>query len=89
MIYFYRESNDFTDILTDPVIKKHIRTKLIFENHLILSFDDTEKEDYDQLQSYLSLKYGDSMISFDSIVPDRTPIIGKDYSPEPRKKTFH
>lgn len=87
MIYFYRKSNDFTDILSDPILKKHIRYKIKFENHLFILFDDSEN--MEKLQSYVSLKYGDSIISFNSIAPDRKPVMNKDYAPEPKKITFH
>jgi len=74
-IIIQRESNNFTDILSDPVLKKSIRTKISFSYHLILSFN-TEKD-----KSYAILKYGDDIVTMSSISPDRTPIMNVDYVP--------
>ena len=73
---FYKEDNDFLDILTDPVIKKKIRMKVSFAKHLILGLDD------EQSVSYLILKYGDDAVSMSDIVPDRTPKPNIDYIPK-------
>lgn len=75
-LIFNRESDNFDDILQD--VKTHkIRYKLRFLNHLILGFDHkTEKE-----QSLFTLKYGDDMIDFGHIVPDRSPVMYRDYIP--------
>jgi hypothetical protein len=79
---FKRESNKFDDILKDVAVKPIIRYKIKFKYHLILGFaDDDEK-----ILSYMTIKYGDDMISFSDIVPDRTPIMGKDYTPIRRDK---
>ena len=77
---FYRESNNFKDILTDPVIKKAVRTRMSFRNHLILELVD------DKSTSYLILKYGDDVKSLSNIIPDRTPIPNKDYIPERKER---
>ena len=79
-VVLHRESNKFNDVLNDSVIKKSIRMKMKFKNHLILELDD------DKNTSYLMLKYGDDVISMSHIIPDRTPIPNRDYVPE-RKKT--
>ena len=75
-IAFKRESSDFTDILTDPVIKKHIGLKLKWQGGLIIEFDHKTDE---KIMSYVELKYGD-----DIVVPckDRSPIPGVDYRPQ-------
>lgn len=75
-IIFKRESNKFNDILTDNVLKKNIRTKISFSEHLILEFKD------DESCSYAILKYGDDIISMNHIVPDRTPVMDRDYAPD-------
>lgn len=75
----HRENNNFKDILSDPVIKKAIRTKLSFDKFLILELDD------EQNVSYLIIKYGDDVVSLSHIIPDRTPIPNKDYVPEGKK----
>jgi hypothetical protein len=82
-IILQRESNNFKDVLSDPVIKRGIRLKMSFKNHLILDFSD------DQTTSYFMLKYGDDVISMSHIVPDRTPIPNRDYVPERKKRTLH
>ena len=73
---FHRESNNFSDILTDPVIKKSIRMQMSFKDHLILTLKD------DKDFSYLILKFGDDITNMSSIIPDRSPIAGKDYTPK-------
>ena len=35
-IVLQRESNKFTDVLTDPIIKRSIRLKMSFNNHFII-----------------------------------------------------
>lgn len=80
-LMFKRESNDFADILSDKVIKKDIRTKIKFVNHLIISLTTDSKAN-----AYAILKYGDDMINMTDICPDRSPIPGKDYQPERKKR---
>lgn len=80
-IIFHRESNKFDDILQDPTIKKNIRTKISFRNYLILNLNDDTK-----IMSYAILKYGDDVVTFNSIAPDRTPIPNKDYTPQRKPK---
>jgi hypothetical protein len=79
-IVLQRESDDFTDILSDPVIKKSVRTKILFTYHLILSFN-REKD-----TSYAILKYGDDIVPMSSVITDRTPVMGVDYIPKNRKR---
>ena len=78
-LIFNRESNKFNDILSDPVIKKSIRTKMSFYQHLILELDSEKNT------SYAVIKYGDDMTSMSNITPDRSPISGIDYVPERKK----
>jgi len=42
-ITFFRQNNDFTDIIADPTIKKAIDEKISFLNHLILGITDDDK----------------------------------------------
>jgi len=69
-LYFYRESNNFDDILSDISVKPLIRTKIRFTNYLLLELND--KAD-DKILGYITLKYGDSF----------THLSDKDYSPIP------
>lgn len=68
-VTFTRESNDFTDILADPNIKKYLRTKIFWNMHLQVGISQIEEK----LLSYLELKYGD----------DITPTVCRDFSPIP------
>lgn len=77
---FYRESNKFNDILSDPVIKKAIRFKMSFKDFLILKLDS------DQNTSYMIIKYGDDVISLSNFIPDRSPIPNKDYIPNKKRR---
>lgn len=74
---FYRESNNFDDILSDTSIKKHIRIKLSWKYHLRIGFDDQDEK----LETYIKLKYGDELKN-NGLVPDRTPEPFKDYQPK-------
>lgn len=77
---FHRESNDFTDILSDPVIKKALRLKIRFKCYLIVDLDT------DKNVSYMMVKYGDDAISITHTIPDRSPIPFKDYVPERKRR---
>lgn len=77
-ITFYRESNKFADILTDPVIKKLIRYKTTWTRFLIIGLENYDDKN-DQILSYITLKYGDDMKS--ETVPDRSPVPNVDYTP--------
>lgn len=84
---FKRENSNFKDILEDPAIKPHIKNKITFAKHLILGIPETEKTD--SIASYIVVKYGDDMVNFSNICPDRTPVPHKDYTPIRKKKTIH
>lgn len=73
-ITFYKEDNQFDDILSDPNIKKHIDETMSWKNHLLLGITDNE-----QLFSYITLKYGE-MIRTD-LVKNFAPIPNVDYIP--------
>lgn len=73
---FRRSSNDFKDILTDNAIKKQIRTKILWFNHLLIGLDD----DNENLFGYIVLKYGDDIAPI--VEKDYTPVIYKEYYPE-------
>ncbi len=74
-ITFYRESNNFNDIINDTVLKKDIHTKIQWLNHLMIGI----KDDNEINQSYITLKYGDDIIT--DITKDYSPIINVDYTP--------
>jgi hypothetical protein len=73
-IMFKRESNNFDDILSDPVLKKYLKFKIRFLQGLIIEVPEESK-----VLSYIELKYGDDIE--DNVVPDRSPIMNVDYVP--------
>lgn len=74
-IYFYRQNNDFSDILSDPSIKPHIYTKITWHQYLLLGIYNEKK--IDSIISYINLKFGDDIRN--NIHPDFSPIPNKDY----------
>lgn len=77
-IIFFREENEFDDILTDPNLKKLINLKMKWYQHLMIGIDDYKKNEH--TFSYITLKYGDEMVK--DLHPDLSPIPGVDYQPE-------
>lgn len=73
---FYRENNNFDDILNDQIIKKIIDEKVRWFQHLIIGMNDK----HDQTFSYITLKYGDEMKQ--DVVKDFSPVPGVDYIPK-------
>lgn len=73
---FFRENNDFKDILTDPLIKRGVDTKIHWYQHLCVGFSKHNE----QLQSLITLKYGDEMVQ--DLIKDFSPIPGVDYIPK-------
>ena len=79
---FYRENNDFKDILNDPTIKKSIDTKISWYQHLTIGVSSKT----DQIQSLITLKYGDEMVQ--DVVKDFSPVPGVDYIPKKDASKF-
>lgn len=77
---FYRESDDFNDIINDITLKKKIRLKFRWYQHLTIGFNTIE----DSIEGYLMLKFGDDLRSLTE--KDYSPIPGVDYVPERKKK---
>jgi hypothetical protein len=69
---FYRENNDFNDILTDTSLKKVVSERISWDGYLQIGISTWQKN-VDQIFSYITLKYGDDI---------RTDLT-KDYSPKP------
>lgn len=67
---FYRESNDFTDILNDMNIKSNICVKMTWSNHLLIGLKYNVD---DSILGYIVLKYGDDIVK----------LTDRDYSPKP------
>ena len=74
---FYRDSNNFKDILEDSNITSEVATKIIWLNHLLLGFKNTTP---DSVLGYIVLKYGDELINLCN--KDYTPVIDVDYIPK-------
>ena len=76
---FFRENNNFDDILADNSVKKIIATKIKWHQHLMIGI---KKEGNEQNFSLITLKYGEDMIN--NLTKDFTPIAGVDYTPKKR-----
>jgi len=74
---FYRESNNFDDILKDPILKKSIDEVISWYQYLIIGLHETEKNN--QNSSYITLKYGDDIRT--NLTKDYTPKPNIDYIP--------
>lgn len=75
---FFRESNDFRDILTDTNIKGSIKTKISWLNHLLLGLTEGNKSE--NIFGYIVLKYGEDITNL--VEKDYTPIPNVDYIPK-------
>lgn len=80
---FYRESNNFDDILKDPIVKQIVDTKIKWFQHLMVGIESEKNE---QNFSLITLKYGDDMIN--PVAKDYTPIAGVDYIPKKDKNKY-
>lgn len=80
---FYRESNDFNDILIDPNIKSNTSTKIQWRNHLLIGFKHNVQ---DSILGLIVLKYGEDMINLSA--KDYTPKPNIDYVPIKNSKQF-
>lgn len=74
-ITFYRESNNFDDILKDINLKKHIHEKIKWLNYLRIGVSEGKET----LVSYITLKYGDEMRT--KLTEDYSPVPNIDYTP--------
>lgn len=71
---FFREENNFNDILNDLSLKKHIVEKTSWYQWLRIAIPDDPK-----LASYITLKYGDEMRN--NLTKDYSPVANVDYTP--------
>jgi hypothetical protein len=74
---FYRESNNFNDILQDKVIKKYIDHIIQWKNYLRIAVEDVFES---KVNIHITLKYGDELRN--NLTKDFTPIPYKDYIPK-------
>ena len=82
---FYRENNNFKEILTDPALKKMIRTQIQWYQHLMIGLDELNDKTALTI-SYLVIKYGDDLTN--NLVKDFTPVSGVDYAPDDSKNQY-
>jgi hypothetical protein len=75
---FYRESDNFDDILRDISLKKFISEKTRWANYLQIGISKYKK-DVDKIFSYITLKYGDEIRN--NLTKDYTPKPNIDYTP--------
>lgn len=80
---FYRENNDFSDILNDTNVKKVVDTKLQWYQHLVIGI---RAKDNDKTFSYITLMYGEDMVT--ELSKDYTPVAGFDYMPKRDKNKY-
>ncbi len=74
-ITFFRENDDFNDIMSDTVIKKIVKEKTHWTKYLVLGIVEDDK-----LLSYITLKYGDNIIT--KHIKDYSPVPNVDYTPK-------
>ena len=79
---FFREDNNFDDMLKDTLLKPIIDTKIKWYQHLLLGVSDKNEGTL----SYLTLKYGDEIVP--NSHKDYTPVAGVDYIPKKDKTKF-
>jgi hypothetical protein len=75
---FYKEDDNFSEILQDKNLKKLTKFKIKFRQHLILGSEDIA----DDLKSYILLKFGDDLKDRSYFCPDRKPVPFVDYLPD-------
>lgn len=73
---FYRESNNFDDILKDRVLKKYIDEVIIWKNYLRIGIEQVH---VNKVNIHITLKYGDELRN--EVSKDYTPVMYKDYIP--------
>ena len=77
---FFRENDNFDDILSDNIVKKIAGTKICWYQHLMIGIN---KHGNDQNFSMLTLKYSEDMVN--NLTKDFTPVAGVDYAPNKPK----
>lgn len=77
MYYFTGEKAELNELIKDSTLKSSIICKIRWDNMLIIKLKENEKD-----ASYLMLKYGHLQIDASNLIPDRSPILYKDYLPK-------
>ncbi len=79
---FKTQGNDLSEMLRDKTLKPIFNFKMKFKDHIILGSYDQINE---QLSSYITLKYGDMMVSKTNMFMDNKPKMHIDYTPDPNR----
>ena len=74
---FKRESNKFDDILADETLKRLIKVKIKWGQHLMIGLGHSVSE---SVIGYMVLKYGEDLTN--PINKDYTPVPNVDYTPK-------
>ena len=75
---FFREDDNFKDIMHDVNLKKLFEFHLHYFQHMIIGSDEVPED----IQSYILLKYGDDIKNNLDIFIDRKPRPFVDYTPD-------
>lgn len=79
---FKKEDNDFSELLNDKELKPLFIFKLKYDQHIILgSYDKVESI----LESYITLKYGELLVSKSDVFINRKPKVFVDYTPDTKR----
>ncbi len=84
VMLFHSKDDTHLEILADKNIKQVILTKLTWDKYLMLFFNEEKLED--STKSYIQLRYGDYVQNIENLIPDRSPVMWKDYIPKNYKK---
>ena len=74
---FYKENNQFDDVLSDVNLKKVIDETYIWYQHIRIGMLDDKAE---KLSSYITLKFGDNLLN--ELTRDYSPVMYVDYIPK-------
>jgi hypothetical protein len=80
-VILYRESDDFDDFDADPVVQDAVLHKVSIKCSRIIYLDP----DQDQIETYISIKYGESICLTPE--PDFSPVPGVDYVITKKRKS--
>lgn len=78
---FYRESNNFNDILSDKILKKYIDEVITWQRYCRIGIQDMFVT---KVNIHITLKYGDELRT--NFIKDYKPIPYKDYTPSTERE---
>lgn len=77
----YRENNNFDDLLKDATIKKCFKQVIRWRCFVLLMSYSVPEE----ARSYIMIKYGDDIKTWDHVRKDNSPVPYVDYSPDNKR----